>query len=489
MNLNFFKKFKAPILASLIAAFGGVMYVSSIMSVGFDGDEMFSANIMHFGNWFEIISIGNINDTHPPLYHTLLFFFTKIFGLSELNLRLFSVILSIVTIYLVFYLAKKMFGLKEAVISSLFMAIMWNIIVISQYARGYALLLALTALSTYALLNLIEKRASGGVITKEVLLYGATAALLMYTHYFAILVVFCQMLFVIVFFAKSLFKKIAASAVLAFALYLPWVPFIQKRDVYTEAPNFFKWFLDYVLSGFNPVFFIILLVFLSVFIIWQFVKSRKNIPLFVQNNYQLLLLFWMAFVPFIAVFIIDTYFFKCYNPRYMEMFVFYYYILFARALVLLFRRNALIFAASLVMFTFLSFKTASGIANRPEFNRASAPSKAVKFIASKFNKYPSSIVIFPYDNHFEYHTSLQNVMPLDRFKSIGFRENEEQYLSEFSNFISQKQPEYIWILWVRSYDYYPPLEFAKENYTFVFNNDLSEHWKLYLFKTNGKNIK
>ena len=55
-------------------------------------DEIFKLNILYMNNLSEIIRLGNIVDTHPPLYHLIMYFFIKCVGLSKYIIRVKSTI-------------------------------------------------------------------------------------------------------------------------------------------------------------------------------------------------------------------------------------------------------------------------------------------------------------------------------------------------------------------------------------------------------------
>ena len=94
-------------------------------------DEAISANVVKNYSYSDIVTKFSPADFHPPLYYLTLKAWTSIFGISEISLRLPSVIFSLVTIYLVF----RFFGIWP----SLLLAFNPLYLYYSQEARMYSL--------------------------------------------------------------------------------------------------------------------------------------------------------------------------------------------------------------------------------------------------------------------------------------------------------------------------------------------------------------
>lgn len=170
-----------------------------------------------------------------PLYHVLIHYWNKIFGLSEFNLRLFSALFGILSIYLIFLVGKFLFNSQVSLIASFIFAINHQQIYFSQEARLYSMLVALTLLSALSLLHALR--------TNKNLYWGvfviATASLL-YTHYFTFFILLFQGLFILMYWKKykALVKKMIFSGIAIFLLYLPWIPALFKQLSY--QPPFTK---------------------------------------------------------------------------------------------------------------------------------------------------------------------------------------------------------------------------------------------------------
>lgn len=97
-------------------------------------------------------------DKNPPLYFIFLAFWIKFFGQSEVFLRIPSVFFSVVSILLVFFLAREVFDNKIAVLSSLVFAVLPFNIWHSQEVRPYSLSVFLTLFMVLLCVKYIKKR-------------------------------------------------------------------------------------------------------------------------------------------------------------------------------------------------------------------------------------------------------------------------------------------------------------------------------------------
>ena len=191
-------------------------------------------------NGFAYIFQEIIGDFHPPLYHFLMYFWTKIFGYSEISLRMPSVLFGIATIWMVFLISKRLKAGKYFPFAvSAFMATAPFHIYYSQEARMYSMATFLVSGSMYFFLKVISYQLSvtsyqsavtGGMklITNHQSLiakYFLFTLLALYTDYYAFLVLLAQ---AIVILCQKKFKFFILYS-LFFILYLPWLPMLYKQ--------------------------------------------------------------------------------------------------------------------------------------------------------------------------------------------------------------------------------------------------------------------
>ncbi len=270
----------------------------------FWNDEAFSF-LMAKKNIFEIISYS-AKDYSPPLYYLILHFWIKIFGSSEITLRLFSFIFFWGVVYLGFLFLSEIFkfSLKKSFFYTLLITINPLLVYYAFEARSYTLFAFLSGLSFYALLK-NKKR-----------LYLISAISGLYTHYF--------MIFVII--AQYLIKK-SKESLMAFIYFIPWIvmmiinlPYIST-DFWIKKPSFtiLVNFIGNLYTGYEPEFlffnkfilelslFLIFLIIIGHFIIKNKKSSEKDIFRY--------LLIWAIFAPFVVTLL--SFIKPLFLPRYL----------------------------------------------------------------------------------------------------------------------------------------------------------------------------
>ncbi len=105
---------------------------------------------------WQLMTVYPKYDFHPPGYFGLLWAWTKLFGYSEVAVRLPSVIFGVLTIWLVYLIGKKIGSAKLGLMSALLIAINPLHIYYSQEARMYSFAAFAATLNYYFFLKLIK---------------------------------------------------------------------------------------------------------------------------------------------------------------------------------------------------------------------------------------------------------------------------------------------------------------------------------------------
>ena len=137
MVFSRFKKCRSKIaFLGIISGFLTLVFLTiSKASIWFD--EAFSAYIIRF-NFAEIWHYTSV-DVHPPLYYFLLKIWSVFFGSSDFALRSLSVFFGFLTIILAYFLVKRLYNKKIALLAISFLAISPMLIRYSQEARMYTM--------------------------------------------------------------------------------------------------------------------------------------------------------------------------------------------------------------------------------------------------------------------------------------------------------------------------------------------------------------
>lgn len=143
-------------------------------------DEAISANVARSIPLTRIISRFSIHDFHPPLYYFFLRIWSLIFGISEISLRMPSVIFSLLTGYVVYKIVISISGKRNALWAALFFLFNPLIVYYSQEARMYMIATFFLSVATYYLLKLLKSKKQKSA---DILLFNIATALSIFTFY------------------------------------------------------------------------------------------------------------------------------------------------------------------------------------------------------------------------------------------------------------------------------------------------------------------
>lgn len=201
-------------------------------------DETFSA-WFSAQDWRTLWNVVPTYETHPPFYYSLLKLW-RVFGADEFTLRLFSVVVSLLTIPLIYLCGKICGGGRVGLLAAFMFACAKLEIFYAQDARPYACFTLAMAIMTTAACWLVRypERAKlpPRLLVRDpaaLLAYAAFAvglALLQWFQNVGFIFIAPAGLFLIVWWAKSnrcdryLFLNLAVATVVAVLLYAPFIP-------------------------------------------------------------------------------------------------------------------------------------------------------------------------------------------------------------------------------------------------------------------------
>ena len=206
------------------------------------------------------IITGKAFDNHtPPFYYLLLHFWLKL-GKNEFILRSLSVIFGILSIYLIYYLAKIFFNNHIALMSAFLIAISPFHIYYCQEGRMYTLFMALSIATIIFFIKIINTNKF-----KHYLSFFLVSVIGLYTHYyFAFLLLAINLAFFYQYFIKKTAKNIKYWVLLQIFIalsLLPWLPILLKiaqtggqhrKFVFSVIPYaFFRFNVGYAIFPLN----------------------------------------------------------------------------------------------------------------------------------------------------------------------------------------------------------------------------------------------
>ena len=171
-------------LIYIILFAAAVLRLFKITERDFWYDESFTGIVIKesFSKMMNII----IQDVHPPLYYICVKSFASFFGYGLFGIRLFSAILGVLAVWVVYLLAKELFNKKAALWASLLTAISPFAIQYSQEARMYAMFGLLILAATLFFIKGLKNNK-----TMDYIFWGIFLGLACLTHYMGIIFLPC----------------------------------------------------------------------------------------------------------------------------------------------------------------------------------------------------------------------------------------------------------------------------------------------------------
>jgi len=131
-----------------------------------------------FGHAMEAVGFS---ESAPPLYYALAWVWTQLTGTGEVGLRSVSALAGVATVPVAYLLGRELRGRRTGIVAATLVAVNPMLLWYSQEARGYALLVLLTAVAALYFLRALDRGRRADFTG-----WGIASALALATHYFAI---------------------------------------------------------------------------------------------------------------------------------------------------------------------------------------------------------------------------------------------------------------------------------------------------------------
>jgi 4-amino-4-deoxy-L-arabinose transferase-like glycosyltransferase len=170
----------------------------------------------------ELWRLLQVTEIMPPIYHPSTISYIKLFGDSEYALRFYSLVFGVMAVPFTYRLGQDLGSHRLGLAAALLMTVapyqVWH----SQEARMYSMLTAASVMSMWGFVNLMQR---GGRRWWLVYLVGTEWAIM--THYHGAIVIGVQGLFLLLTWRRHWRRYLgwAATLLLMFGLYLPWLAF------------------------------------------------------------------------------------------------------------------------------------------------------------------------------------------------------------------------------------------------------------------------
>lgn len=205
-------------------------------------DEIFSVHAAEHP-WGEMFWFVAQDLIHPPLFYTLLKLWIAVGGENIGWLRFFPALFAFLTVIPFLYLCRELkLGFTETAVAFCLFAANGALIKYAQEVRMYSLLLFFAVVSFWLFARFFFRGKNISVLT-------IVNVLLVYTHYFGWLVIFCE-LFAILIFQRIKIRHVVTMTAIALAAYIPWVWAVWKAaKAGSEVGQNISWIERPSLSG------------------------------------------------------------------------------------------------------------------------------------------------------------------------------------------------------------------------------------------------
>jgi hypothetical protein len=302
---NFFQKNVDSILLSCVLFTAFLLRVYRLPSIPFMHDEFSAIFRTQFDSFSELIEKGVMVDGHPPAVQIFLFYWIRIFGISEAWLKFPFIVAGVLSVFFAYKIAQEWFGKTSAIVISILIAFLQYPIMYSQIIRPYGSGLLFILVFTYFWNKIIFHPEQNKI--KNIIGFVISGVLCAYDHHFALLQVAIIGLSGLFFIKRIHFLRYLTANILIVILYLPNLPIffaqlhLKGIEGWLEKPA-----NDFILNYLEYIIHFSLLVGISlglVFILGLFIK-----PFTITNKkcFTWLSLIWFI-IPYLIGFFYSIY--------------------------------------------------------------------------------------------------------------------------------------------------------------------------------------
>ncbi len=188
----------------------------------FSHDELSALSRTVYGSFSDEITYGvQLGDTHPALVQLFLFYWVKLFGYSEIAIKLPFLLCGVAAIGLIYRFGCRFFSYKTGLTAAAIVSMSFIFLLYSSYARMYitgVLFCLLLLYATYSLVFDAEAR------RKHYLLFALACVLAAYNHHMSCLFAASVAILGLCYLPKERRKHYLLACLLAVGLYLPHLP-------------------------------------------------------------------------------------------------------------------------------------------------------------------------------------------------------------------------------------------------------------------------
>ncbi len=262
-------------------------------------DEVHSFEFAALPSAWLVLLNAAARDAYPPLYFLLLHGWLKL-GSGEIWLRMFSVLVHLASIPLIYLVGARVASRKAGVLAAALLAVSPFHLTFAREARMYSLLGFFSLLSMWGLLVYVREKSRRGFWT-----FTLAGLALLYTHFIGALLILAQACWLLWGTRRRALRPVFMkwAVVLSFG-FLPWAPFFLKALVVTHGygseaapPLLLYWFVGTVGAGFAKASWVLAAAFATVAVLaWAGLRAMPAGP---GRN---LMIIWAFLPPLLELF-------------------------------------------------------------------------------------------------------------------------------------------------------------------------------------------
>ncbi len=311
-------------------------------------DEPFTIYHAQFGFSDLIGYLKNYNN--PPLFEIILHLWIKVFGISELAVRVLPMLFSSASVVFVYLIGRDFFTTRVALLASLLFTFSTMQVWYAHDCRVYSLFLLLTLVSFYLFFTLLKE---GALSVKHSLVLIIINVLLIYAHYFGLFVWVLQGIMILGFHFKNKKVLLQFTGIMTGAslLYLPQVFSLYERffdsadnGTWLAPPVGVESIYNMIWSFSNAPLTAVLCITLLLATLVKFLILAKKQP---AHRPTLYLCIWFVF-PFLSMFLL-SYSIPMFLDRYLIYITPAFYLLLAIGLSYLLPEKKAFYAGSTLL--------------------------------------------------------------------------------------------------------------------------------------------
>lgn len=201
-------------------------------------DEIYTMNISNPNVSFSTtITEINVREGFPYLYFFILKILFAVFGYDPIVARLFSVVLGVASVYMIYKFGKILFSKQVGLIAAVLTAFSEYFIYISQDARPYTFYFFAVLVSFHYLVRFLRESS-----LRNAILYGLACALVLNTNFFSFINLLAQAVVILFFLVMSpkesrldFLKKSVFAGLIAILLFIPNYKIMSRMLAFKSA--------------------------------------------------------------------------------------------------------------------------------------------------------------------------------------------------------------------------------------------------------------